>query len=77
MKMSAKVREVFMFLAYIVPGVMVLGGLGLVALGYPLNHAGIAGAGWVLIVLGCTIYLLELLIVLIRHYSSDYEQSTL
>ena len=74
--MSTKAREVFMFLAYIVPGVMVLGGLGLVALGYPLNHAGITGAGWVLIVLGCTIYLLELLIVLVRHYSSDYEQPT-
>ncbi len=75
--MSTKAREVLMFLAYIVPGVMVLGGLGLMALGHPLNHAGITGAGWFLIVLGCTIYLLELLFVLVRHYSSDYKQSTL
>jgi hypothetical protein len=76
MKMSTKAREVFMFLAYIVPGVMVLGGLGLVALGYPLSHAGMTGAGWVFIVLGCIVYLLELLIILVRHYGSDYKQPT-
>jgi hypothetical protein len=74
MKMSMNVREVFAFLAYTVPGVMVLGGLCLTVLGYPLSQADITGAGWVLIVLGCTVYLLELLIVLVRHYSSDYTQ---
>jgi len=74
MKMSLNMREVFAFLAYTVPGVLVLGGICLSVIAYPLSRADITGAGYVLIVLGCTIYLLELLIVLVRHYSSDYRQ---
>ena len=65
------VVEIFAFVAYTVPTILLLSGIFLLVIGYPVDHAGIIIAGGVFIVLGGGIFILEFLILLVRYYSRD------
>jgi hypothetical protein len=61
------VEVLFKFLAYSVPAIMVLGGILLLVLGYPINNDGMIKSGWGLILFRGDIYVLELFL----YYYSD------
>lgn len=71
MNTRAHAREIFEFLTYTVPFIMVLGGILLMVIGYLFNHADTIKASGVSIVIGGGIYTLKFLAFLVRHYSSD------
>jgi len=60
--MSIDIEAIFKVIAYGVPALMVLGGIVLLLLGYPLNHSGMISGGWALIIFGAIIYIIELII---------------
>ena len=60
--MSTDVSVVLKAIAYGVPALMVLGGIALLFLGLPLNHTGMINSGWVLIVSGAVIYIIEIIL---------------
>jgi hypothetical protein len=62
------IEAIFKFVAYTVPGIMVLGGLLLLVLGYPIDNSSMVAGGWGLILLGATIYVFELVLA---YYSSE------
>ena len=65
------VVEIFAFVAYTVPTILLLSGIFLLVIGYPVDQADIIIAGGVFIVLGGGIFILEFLILLVRYYSRD------
>jgi len=58
--MSVDVEAIFKVIAYGVPALMVLGGIVLLLIGYPINHSQMIAGGWVLILFGGGIYIIEL-----------------
>jgi len=60
------VEAIFKVIAYGVPALMVLGGVLLLLIGYPINNADIIRGGWGLIIFGAIIYILEILIAYAR-----------
>ena len=60
--MSVDVEAIFKVIAYGVPALMVLGGIVLLLIGYPINHSQMITAGWALILLGGGIYIIELVV---------------
>ena len=60
--MSIDIEAIFKVIAYGVPALMVLGGIVLLLIGYPINHSGMITGGWALVILGAIIYVLELII---------------
>jgi membrane-bound ClpP family serine protease len=60
--MSADVELIFKVIAYGVPALMVLGGIALLLLGYPVNNGGMITGGWALVILGAIIYVIELVL---------------
>jgi hypothetical protein len=56
------ISATFEFLAYTVPGIMVLGGILLLVLGYPTGIGGMINSGWGLIAIGTLIYVIELVL---------------
>jgi hypothetical protein len=61
------VKAIFKFIATTVPAIIVLGGIFLLVLGYPIDHAGIIRSGWGSIIFGGFLYILEI----IADYYSD------
>jgi hypothetical protein len=62
------VNATLQFLAYTVPAIMVLGGILLLLLGYPIGNGDMIKAGWGLILLGGAIYVVELILA---YYSNQ------
>jgi len=60
--MSVDVDAIFKVIAYGVPALMVLGGIVLLLVSYPINNANMITGGWALIILGGAIYLVELVL---------------
>lgn len=60
-------EAIFKLIATTVPAIMVLGGILLLVLGYPIDHVGMIRSGWGLIVFGGLIYILEIIV----YYYSD------
>lgn len=60
--MSVDIEAIFKVIAYGVPALMVLGGIVLLILGLPLNNTGMIDSGWVLIILGAIIYVIEIIL---------------
>jgi len=58
--MSVDVDAIFQVIAYGVPALMILGGIVLLLIGYPINNSQMIVGGWALIILGALIYILEL-----------------
>ena len=56
------IEAIFKVIAYGVPALMVLGGILLLFFGYPIQHADMIKGGWVLIILGALIYVLEIIV---------------
>lgn len=67
-------REIFRFLRYIVPAIMVAGGIFTSVMGYQFSFTSVIKAGGILIILGVGIYVSEFLIFLVRYYSSDNDE---
>lgn len=67
-------REIFRFLGYTFPAMLVLGGILISVIGYQFSLVNAIKASGVLILLGVGLYILEFLIFLIGHYSSDHEE---
>jgi hypothetical protein len=61
------INATLQFLAYTVPAIMVLGGILLLILGYPIGNGDMIKAGWALVLLGGAIYVIELILA----YSSN------
>ena len=59
--MSIDVEAVFKVVAYGVPALLVLGGIILLLIGYPTDYGPMISGGWVLVLLGVIIYLIELI----------------
>jgi hypothetical protein len=49
-------------MAYGVPALMVLGGIVLLLLGFPINNGSMINGGWALIIGGAIIYVIELIL---------------
>jgi len=60
--MSVDLEAVFKVIAYGVPALMVLGGIILLLIGYPINHTGMITGGWSLVIIGAIIYVFEIII---------------
>ena len=60
--MSIDVEAIFKVVAYGVPALMVLGGILLLLIGYPVMNDQMITGGWGLVVLGSLIYVVELVI---------------
>jgi len=60
--MSIDIEGIFKVIAYGVPALMVLGGLILLFLGYPINHSDMITGGWALVIFGAIIYVIEIII---------------
>lgn len=60
--MSIDIEAIFKVIAYGVPALMVLGGIVLLILGLPLNITNMIDSGWVLIILGVIIYIVEIIL---------------
>jgi hypothetical protein len=60
--MSIDIEAIFKVIAYGVPALMVLGGIVLLILGLPLNITNMIDSGWVLIILGVIIYIIEIIL---------------
>jgi hypothetical protein len=60
--MSIDIEAIFKVIAYGVPALMVLGGIVLLILGLPLNITNMINSGWVLIILGVIIYIIEIIL---------------
>jgi len=61
------VEAIFKFVAATVPAIMVLGGIFLLVLGYPIDHVDMIRSGWGLIIFGGVLYALEI----IAYFYSD------
>jgi hypothetical protein len=61
--MSINVEAIFKVIAYGVPALMVLGGIVMLLIGYPVNISNMISAGWALILLGGLIYVIELVLL--------------
>jgi membrane-bound ClpP family serine protease len=61
-------ETVFKFVAYTVPALIVLGGILLLFVGYPIGMDSMVNAGWGLILLGASIYVLE---IFLAYYSQE------
>lgn len=59
--MSIDIEAIFKVVAFGVPALLVLGGIILLLVGYPVNSTDIINGGWALIILGAGIYIVELL----------------
>ena len=59
--MSIDIEAIFKVVAFGVPALLVLGGIILLLVGYPVNNTDIINGGWALIILGAGIYIVELL----------------
>lgn len=60
--MSIDVEAIFKVIAYGVPALLVLGGIVMLLIGYPINNSGMISGGWGLVILGVLIYIIELII---------------
>jgi len=60
------VEAIFKVIAYGVPALMVLGGIMLLLLGYPIENTQMVTGGWALIILGAFIYIIE---IVVAYYS--------
>ena len=60
--MSIDVEAIFKVVAYGVPALMVLGGILLLLIGYPVMNDQMITGGWLLVVLGALIYVVELVL---------------
>jgi len=58
--MGADISVVLKAIAYGVPALMVLGGIALLLIGLPLDNVGMTNSGWVLIIFGAIIYIIEI-----------------
>lgn len=67
-------REIFRFLSYTIPAIMVVGGILTSVIGYQFTFTGVIKAGGILIILGVGIYVFEFLIFLVGYYSSDSDE---
>lgn len=56
------INATFQFLAYGVPAIIALGGILLLALGYPTGNGSMIVGGWGLVFIGALIYVLELVL---------------
>jgi hypothetical protein len=64
--MSIDVEAIFKVVAYGVPALMVLGGILFLLIGYPVMNDQMIVAGWVLVVFGALIYVIEMLVEIKR-----------
>ena len=68
------VEAIFKFVAATVPAIMVLGGIFLLVLGYPIDHVDMIRSGWGLIIFGGVLYALEIITYfIIAYFYSDYD----
>ena len=68
------VEAIFKFVAATVPAIMVLGGIFLLVLGYPIDHVDMIRSGWDLIIFGGVLYALEIITYfIIAYFYSDYD----
>ena len=66
------VEAIFKFVAATVPAIMVLGGIFLLVLGYPIDHVDMIRSGWDLIIFGGVLYALEIITYfIIAYFYSD------
>ena len=66
------VEAIFKFVAATVPTTMVLGGIFLLVLGYPIDHVDMIRSGWGLIIFGGVLYALEIITYfIIAYFYSD------
>jgi len=60
------IEAIFKVIAYGIPALLVLGGIILLFFGYPIQHADMIKGGWILIILGVFIYIME---IIVAYYS--------